>query len=93
MLAHIPVLAKHLSVPLILLSGKTSVDLGAILGIKLCAIALFLPRAEDTSNRSGGNDITQDTKTISRYHQDIDSFIEYAKSKIPQSKPTEESVV
>lgn len=92
MLAHIPVLAKHLSVPLILLSGKTSVDLGAVLGIKLCAIALFLPRAEDTSNRAGG-DITQDAKTILRYHQDIDSFIEYAKSKIPQSKLAEDSVV
>jgi hypothetical protein len=86
-LAHIPVLAQQLSIPLLLLSGNTSKDMGSALGIKLCAIIMFLPRLEEDSMQQQqqqlGGDHPLDMATITRYHNDIDSFIEYAKSKIP----------
>jgi hypothetical protein len=86
LLAHIPVLAQQLSIPLLLLSGNTSKDMGSALGIKLCAIVMFLPRCEEDSiqqQQQLGGDHPLDIATITRYHNDIDSFIEYAKSKIP----------
>lgn len=81
MLAHIPALAKQLSIPLLLLSGNTSKELGAILGMKLCSIVLFL--SHDKEKIQCDKDTHDTVGMIARYHNDIDSFIEYAKSKIP----------
>jgi ribosomal protein L7Ae-like RNA K-turn-binding protein len=80
MLAHIPALARQLSIPLLLLSGNTSKELGTILGINLCSIVLFLSHDKE---KMQCNTDTHDTAMISRYHNYIDSFIEYAKCKIP----------
>jgi ribosomal protein L7Ae-like RNA K-turn-binding protein len=46
MLAHAPVLACKLSIPLLLLPGKASSELGKVLGTKKTSIMLFLPSKE-----------------------------------------------
>jgi ribosomal protein L7Ae-like RNA K-turn-binding protein len=46
MLAHAPVLARKLSIPLLLLPGKASSELGKALGTKKTSIMLFLPSKE-----------------------------------------------
>ena len=97
MLAHVPVLAKRLTIPLLLLPGKTSRDLATMLGVNMCAIVLFRPRPpmeekdvtkDDTEvNTDAGNVVIRGPSLslteISNCHRDIESFIEYAKSKIP----------
>lgn len=93
-LAHIPLLAQQLSIPLLLLSGNTSKEMGSLLGIQSCAIVMFLPRHEEEEKEDlvvvrqpldddDDDNHPFDMATIHRYHNDIDSFINYAKSKIP----------
>ena len=51
MLAHAPVLAKKLDLPLLMLPGKGSSELGRALGVKKTSILLFLSSTEtDPSN-------------------------------------------
>jgi hypothetical protein len=73
-LSHIPLLAKETNTPIILLPGKASAELGAVLGIKKVGILLFLPRAGDNVEMS-----VEDA----RLHSQIDSFIEFTMSKFP----------
>jgi RNase P subunit Pop3 len=77
-LSHIPLLAKETNTPILLLPGKASAELGAVLGIKKVGILLFLPRADDDDKIS-----VEDA----RLHSQIDSFIEFTVSKLPTEDP------
>jgi ribosomal protein L7Ae-like RNA K-turn-binding protein len=51
MLAHAPVLARQLNIPLLMLPGKASVEIGNALGIRRTSILVFLPSSQtDSSN-------------------------------------------
>jgi ribosomal protein L7Ae-like RNA K-turn-binding protein len=52
MLAHAPVLARALNIPLLMLPGKASFELGKALGTKKTSIMLFLPSSEADGSHS-----------------------------------------
>jgi ribosomal protein L7Ae-like RNA K-turn-binding protein len=52
MLAHAPVLARALNIPLLMLPGKASFELGKALGTKKTSIMLFLPSSETGGSHS-----------------------------------------
>jgi len=70
MLAHVLTYDK---VPVLMLPGRSTLELGQALGIRKAAIVAFLQRATDE----------KDQEEIDKYHDMIDSFIEFAKSKLP----------
>lgn len=76
-LAHIPYLCQQLGVPILLLPGKASHDLGSILGGRKVSVLLFRERPDETMAGTGAN-------TDKRHHDKIDSYIEFAKSKLPK---------
>jgi len=43
MLVHVPVIAKRLGIPLLMLPGKASNDLGRAIGVRKTTIVIFLP--------------------------------------------------
>ena len=47
-LAHIPIYAKLLNIPTLILPGKASVELGRAVGIRTVSVALFLPSFEES---------------------------------------------
>jgi ribosomal protein L7Ae-like RNA K-turn-binding protein len=55
MLAHAPVLARALNIPLLMLPGKASFELGKALGTKKTSIMLFLPSSETGGSHSAIN--------------------------------------
>jgi len=71
MLVHVPAMAKRLNIPLLLLPGKASSDLGQVIGIRKASIILFLAPSSPPS--------PDDSK--------IDSFIEFVRSTMINSKP------
>ena len=73
-LSHIPLLARETNTPILLLPGNASVELGAALGTKKIGILLFLSRNKGDEELSA-----EDLKL----HALIDSFIDFAKSKLP----------
>ncbi len=76
-LAHIPFLCKQLDVPIVLLPGKASSDLGKLLQMKTAAVILLCTlheSYEETYNKS--------EREVSNK---IKSFAKFAKSKIPSS--------
>ena len=74
MVAHIPVLASRLDIPLLLLPGKASVELGQALGTKKTSILVFLPSSQ------------QDAEDLDPRHQAIDSFVKFVAAKVPTTK-------
>ena len=44
MLAHVPVLAQRYNIPLLLLPGRSSIELGHVMNVRKTSILLFLPR-------------------------------------------------
>lgn len=74
MVAHIPVLASRLDIPLLLLPGKASVELGQALGTKKTSILAFLPASQ------------QDAEDLDPRHQAIDSFVKFVAAKVPPTK-------
>lgn len=68
MLAHVPVISKRLRIPLVLLAGKASNELGQAVGIRKVSIIVFLD--------FGGNGVgsSDDSK--------VDSFIHFVQSNI-----------
>ena len=55
MLAHAPALARALNIPLLMLPGKASFELGKALGTKKTSIMLFLPSSETGGSHSAMN--------------------------------------
>ena len=94
-LAHVPVLCRQLGVPSVVLSGRTSVELGRAVGGKSVAVALFLPsRAEDITGiaddevKKEGDDGPAGSigkGQIQECHRCIDSYVKFALSKIPHA--------
>lgn len=76
MLLHIPVLARQLRVPLLLLPGEASAEeLGKLLGIKRVAILAFLPHI---------NIYREGTPAVeAELHSAVNSFVEFVRTKVP----------
>ena len=75
--SHIPVYAHLLHVPTLILPGKSSVEFGQMLGIKSVAAAMFLCSGPETSVNGLSEREIDD-------HNDIDSFVNFAMTKIPK---------
>jgi ribosomal protein L7Ae-like RNA K-turn-binding protein len=54
-LAHVPVLARQLNIPLLMLPGKASVEIGKALGIRRTSIVMFLPSTKTDSSSEALN--------------------------------------
>lgn len=85
-LSHIPLMAQETNTPILLLPGNASIELGTVLGIQRAGIVLFRRNANGNDELS-----TEDAKR----HAQIDSFIDFVKSKlstddeaIPKCTPT-----
>ena len=77
MFSHIPVYAHLLQVPTLILPGQSSVEFGQMLGIKSVAAAMILGSQTKTSIK-GFSEREVDV------HNDIDSFVNFAVTKIPK---------
>jgi hypothetical protein len=75
MLAHVPHFCNLLKIPILLLPGRASTDIGKVLGGKNTSIVMFLKRSDGQI----------DDEVSIRYHRILDSFLEFAKSKQPMS--------
>lgn len=74
-LSHIPLIARKRKTPIALLPGRAAADLGKVLGIKRAAIVLF--RAREPGDG--------DDKETAELHGLIDSFVDFAKTKLEKS--------
>ncbi len=81
-LAHVPYLCQQLNIPIILLPGRASFDLGQALGAKTASVVLFLDR--DQKEAVSGSDSDSSSKAEIKRHNQIDSYIEFVKEKLPQ---------
>lgn len=76
-LAHFPVLAKALNIPLLLLPGRASFELGQILGVKKVSVLLLMKNPSlDKKDENKSSLKTQNC------HRCLDSFAEFAKTKV-----------
>mmetsp|Transcript_31391 Transcript_31391/g.37373 ORF Transcript_31391/g.37373 Transcript_31391/m.37373 type:complete len:174 (+) Transcript_31391:543-1064(+) len=73
-LAHVPILCRLLQIPLLLLPGKASSDMGKLLGVKTASILIFLD--------GGGLPLGNASKAQEKCVRQIDSYIEFAKEKV-----------
>mmetsp|Transcript_7894 Transcript_7894/g.14872 ORF Transcript_7894/g.14872 Transcript_7894/m.14872 type:complete len:236 (-) Transcript_7894:39-746(-) len=71
-LSHIPYLCHLFNIPVLLLPGKASLELGAALGTKKVSIVLF-----QTKSQSAMEDPEK------KWQQQIDSYVDFVKKKIP----------
>ena len=69
---------------LMLLPGKSSMELGQILGIKTCSMLCVTSRNMDMELEEGVREglVDEHSDEVDRYHAKIDSFVEFCKSKI-----------
>ena len=72
MLAHIPFLAKKLDVPLLLLPGEASLELGQTMSVQRVSVMMFLSSAKDTG-----------TSAPNKVEDSIDSFVAFIKNQLP----------
>ena len=77
-LAHIPLYAKLLNVPTLILPGKASAELGKIVGIKSVAAAVFLSSSGEDSMKDNNKQEWKEAQN------DVDSFVKYVISKMPK---------
>ena len=77
MLVHVPSIANHkkLQIPLMLLPGRSSIELGNALNIKRTSIIMFVKSS--TSSSDGGDNEDGDDND-----DPIDSFVEFAKTEL-----------
>lgn len=78
-LAHVSLYAHLLDIPILIIPGRASVELGKAVGIRSVAAAAFLPRCDGESTALS-NDNEREWKDT---HNEIDSFVRYVASKIP----------
>jgi len=77
MLAHIPVMAELQNVPIVLMSGRASLALGSLLGIRCCSIMTILSRRPCTVEK---HDLSEsEVQAIETCHENLGTFIEFAK--------------
>lgn len=65
---------------LMLLPGKSSLELGRALGIKKCSILCFTSRNMELEELREG--LVDCSEEVDKYHAKIDSFVEFCKSKM-----------
>ena len=78
--AHISIYAHILGIPTLVLPGKASAELGAAVGIRSVAAAIFL-------SSPGEEEMPGDEQKKREWrdaHIEVDSFVRYALSKIPR---------
>jgi ribosomal protein L7Ae-like RNA K-turn-binding protein len=80
-LAHIPYLARQVGTPVMLLPGRASYEMGKTMGVKKVAILSFLPG----TTTAASDNTSQGDSQEARQHSKIDSFVDFIKSKIPES--------
>lgn len=78
-LSHIPYLCQLHNVPILMLPGKASHDLGRTLGGKKVSVLLFM------CGTTGSNDLKGVEK---KWQQQINSYIDFIKAKIPADVDT-----
>lgn len=83
MCCAIPVLAKRLGIPLLLLSGKASLELGKALNVKRTSILVLCCGNDDKNCPSGEKECQH--KYISESRRAIASFISFITDQIPQA--------
>lgn len=75
-LSHIPVMAEQVHVPILLLPGNASSELGKSIGTKKTSILLFLSEAEgDDDNNNNKDDVV-------RTNHAITSFVSFVKQSL-----------
>ena len=80
-LAHIPPLAKMLNIPVLILPGQASYDLGSTMGVKTVSILMIMNKSVSA------NELSKDHESFRSVHEcicRINSFVAFAKSKAPQ---------
>lgn len=97
MLAHVPVLARRYDIPLLLLPGRASVELGKAMGLKRTSVLLFLPRKTTTeicsemasTKSTNGKEQAKLDESIGiqddvagLHHARFDSFVDFIKTHI-----------
>jgi ribosomal protein L7Ae-like RNA K-turn-binding protein len=75
--SHIPYLCKQLNIPVALLPGKASSDVGKTLRIKRASVVVFMK-----FNKDGSKGRSSTEKEVCNK---VSSYVEFAKSKIPTS--------
>ncbi|KAL3904275.1 MAG: hypothetical protein SGILL_010131 [Bacillariaceae sp.] len=78
MLAHVPQLAQELQIPVLLLPGKASLELGKALKVRRTSILMFLETAA-TRETSDEDDEDDDNEV-----DPIDSFVAFIKEQLPK---------
>ncbi|KAL9191218.1 hypothetical protein ACHAXT_000924 [Thalassiosira profunda] len=79
-IAHISIYAHILGIPTLVLPGKASAELGAAAGIRSVAAAIFL----SSPGEEGTPDDEQKEREWRDAHNEVNSFVKYAVSKIPR---------
>lgn len=74
-LAHFPFMCKQMNIPIAVLPGKASIDVGSTFNIKVASVILFMKYNQEKQSVL----ISSENETIKA----INSFIEFAKKKIP----------
>jgi len=73
-LVHVPVLCQQHQIPMLLLGGPASLELGKVLGTKKVGIFAFSPHAG----------VYPGTPLQCNVHSAVDSFVDFVQSKIPK---------
>eukprot|EP00957_Ditylum_brightwellii_P191497 14579046-Ditylum_brightwellii.AAC.1 len=81
-------MAQQLQIPILLLPGKSSVEMGRALGTKTIAVLLFLPTTTTSTiatqeEEKDEQEVKILSKQMDRCQKGINSFIEFALSKVP----------
>jgi ribosomal protein L7Ae-like RNA K-turn-binding protein len=86
MVMHIPCLCRRLGIPLILIPGsESSLELGKIFGVRRVSVVVFTspPSNHSIVPLQDTNDNCTPSALMQSCHADIDSYIDFAKSKQP----------
>ena len=86
MCCAVPVMAKRLGIPILVLPGKASLELGRALNSKRTSILVFCCSDENGSTGSNDNSRSQNrsSKHASESNRAIASFVSFVKEQIPK---------
>jgi hypothetical protein len=84
MLVHVPPIANTLRIPLMLLPGRSSIELGNALNVKRTSIVMFVPSSSSSEN---DNDTKRSDDNVDGHVGDddedpIDSFVEFVTTQL-----------
>jgi len=82
---HIPCLCRQLGIPILLMPGnRSSLELGQIMGTKSVSVIAFMPRLDSKDQEICTTQMESITALEDNCHSDIDSFIDFARTKVPR---------